>query len=84
MHETLVFGSCSECSKFVSVFPMESAFGDWGYCSDQNEPPPADEIAALFAAATSGNRAALRENLLGLYRLESDDGCDFFHERDDD
>jgi hypothetical protein len=84
MHETLVNGTCNDCSKFVAVFPADEKFADWGYCEAQNEAPPAAEVARLRASAIAGDRAPLRENLLGIFRMEPDDACDFFHDRDHD
>lgn len=84
MHDTLVHGTCSDCARFVAVFPGDTKFDGWGYCQVQNEAPPADVVARLYQSALAGDRAPLRENLLGIYRMEPDDACDFFHDRDDD
>lgn len=77
MHDSHVHGSCAECASFVTLFPPESAFGDWGYCRQQTSEPPGVAVESLHSAVAAWGRAALRENQIGLYRTEPDDACDF-------
>jgi len=78
MHDSHVHGSCGECASFVAVFPDESGCDGWGYCLEQNEPPPDADLAQLHSTILAGDRASLRQNQLGLFRWEPDDACDFF------
>ncbi len=77
MHDSHVHGSCAECASFVTVFPPETAFGDWGYCRQQTPEPPTNAIESLQSAVLTAGGAALRHNQLGFYRTEPDDACDF-------
>jgi len=79
MHDSHVHGSCAECSSFVTVFPPETAFGDWGYCRQQTADPPIQAVASLQSAVLVTGSAPLRQNQLGVYRTEPDDACDFIH-----
>jgi hypothetical protein len=82
MHDSVVHGSCDECTSFVAVFPPQTGCDDWGYCVEQTEPPTAADVAPLYSTILAGDRAPLRQNQLGLYRTEPDDACDFFRHRD--
>jgi len=82
MHDSHVHGSCGDCDRFVTPFPTERAFSDWGYCAEQNQAPDTVGMAHLHSSVLAGDRAALRQNDFGLYRSEPEDACDFFRHRE--
>lgn len=82
MHDGHVHGSCGDCASFVPAFPAKRDLADWGFCREQDAPPPPAALVVLHEAYRAGDRGLLQHNQLGLYRTAPDDGCDFFRYRD--
>ena len=77
--------TCAECQFFGLAYPGEQdtrSLRGWGICvrPGQGGLPPADVLAELRRAVLDGDRAAIRNNPVGLYRSEPEDGCEFFEE----
>lgn len=81
MHDGHPHGSCGDCVSFVTPFARTTRISAWGYCGGQSPEPPRDVLVLLEQAALAGDRGALRKNVVGLFKPEDDDCCDFYQGR---
>lgn len=77
--------TCAECRFFGLAYPEDQdnrRLRDWGGCTrpGQSGLPQAVLLDGLRVRILDGDRRALRRNIVGLYRSEPEDGCEFFEE----
>lgn len=79
MHFDLL-ADCSLCAHCVVPFEAGSVLFDWAYCLRCSTVPSGLELSLAEESVRVGDYS--RVTKLGLFELESEDGCNLFEPRD--